>query len=247
MRRRYVLRERGKAQLRAALGRANLGLVRSPYENSVARMLRWLEIDTVVDIGANIGQYAAGLVSFGYTGRIISCEPLHDEYAYLAARSRRRAGWETVHAAVGSSTGRSTINLSENSYSSSLLDVSKTQLAADPRSRVVASQDIDVVTVDDLVHRFGIDTQRALMKVDTQGSESEVLAGASATLSSFAAVQLELSFVPLYSSQQLFDEHVALLAQNGFALFSLNAGVSDPRTGRLLQADGLFVARDRMA
>jgi hypothetical protein len=71
-----------------------------------------------------------------------------------------------------------------------------------------------------------------------------VLDGTGDLLLAFAAVSLELSFVPLYEGQQLFDELTQRLRDSGFTLYGLDAGFGDPRTGRMLQCDGLFVRSD---
>ena len=145
-----------------------------------------------------------------------------------------------VQAAVGAAPGRSTINVSSNSYSSSLRTMTADHLAADPASAVIGTQDVEVVTVVDLVQSQGLDPRRALLKIDTQGFEAEVVAGAGDLLDSFAAVQLELSFVRLYEGQALFDDLVASMQGHGLSLWTLETGISGPN-GRLLQCDGLFL------
>ena len=115
-------------------------------------------------------------------------------------------------------------------------------LSADPKSATVGTQEVRVTTVRDLVHDLSIEPERALLKVDTQGFERQVLDGAGDLLDRFAAVQLELSFVELYEGQQLYNELVADLGLHGLDLWTLETGISDD-TGRLLQCDGLFMRR----
>ena len=79
-----------------------------------------------------------------------------------------------------------------------------------------------------------------LLKIDTQGYEDEVLAGAGDLIGEFAAVQLELSFVELYTGQRLFDDFYDHMRSRGYRLHILEPGFSDP-SGRMLQCDGLFV------
>jgi hypothetical protein len=71
-----------------------------------------------------------------------------------------------------------------------------------------------------------------------------VLDGAGALLGQFAMIQLELSFVPLYDGQALYPELVARLAGLGFEWYGVDAAFVDPRTGRMLQVDGLFARSD---
>jgi len=237
---RHDLVEAAKLGLRRALGKADLSIGRDPYSHRVTRALTHHGIDTVIDVGANVGQYAALLRASGYRGHIVSVEPLDSAFAALSARAAKDPHWTALQNGVGEAPGTIDINISANSYSSSVLDINDAHLDAAPDSRYVGTQQIELTTVAHLVDQQGIDPARCLLKVDTQGYESQVLAGAALVLGKIAAVQLELSFVELYANQALFDDHVAALRGHGFELWSLDPGISDT-DGRLLQCDGLFM------
>jgi FkbM family methyltransferase len=80
--------------------------------------------------------------------------------------------------------------------------------------RVVSTSDIDTVRLDDVaeVRAQGCD----LLKLDTQGSEAEILAHASKTLEQCLIIQTEVEFVPLYKDQPLFADIDQLLRGRGF-------------------------------
>lgn len=237
-------KEYAKVALRSALHHRNLDLVSNPYPNRVAATLGFLGADTVFDIGANIGQYGSALRSAGFSGRIVSCEPLPDAFGHLARRSRSDDRWTALQTAVGAEPGRLNINVSANSYSSSILPMTNAHSDAAPGSHYIGTAHVAVTTVADLVGAYRVEPARTLLKVDTQGYEGPVLDGAGDLLASFAAIQLELSFVPLYTGQQLYPELVDRLAGLGFATYGLDAGFADPDSGRMLQCDGLFVRSD---
>lgn len=235
-------RETGKLWVRRALQRADLEIGRGPYAGRLVATLRSRGVDTVLDVGANVGQYATLTRSAGFDGTIISCEPLSGAFAELSARADRDDRWNALNVAVGAEPGTATINVSQNSFSSSIRDMTAAHLDTAPASRYVGTEEVEVVTVTDLVAAHGITPERMLLKIDTQGFESEVLAGAGDVVGRAAAVQLELSFVELYEGQLLFDELVARLADQGYRIQQLEPGISDP-SGRMLQVDGLFVRR----
>jgi FkbM family methyltransferase len=237
-------REQLKVAVRNVLHRRNLDLVRNPFPVRIAAALRHFDIDTVLDVGANVGQYGAGLRASGYRGRIVSFEPLSDAYARLARRCAHDPQWTASRAAVGAEAGELEINISANSYSSSLLPMTSAHTGAAPGSEYVGTERVPVTTLADVLPAHDVDPARSWLKIDTQGYEAPVLDGAGPRLGGFAAVQLELSFVPLYAGQALFDDLVARLTGAGFTLFGLEAGFSDPRTGRTLQCDGVFVRSD---
>jgi len=80
-----------------------------------------------------------------------------------------------------------------------------------------------------------------MMKIDTQGYEKNVIDGALTSLNRIKIIQLEMSIVPLYENETLFVEMIQYLDNNGFILYSLENGFSNPTTGQLLQVDGIFV------
>ena len=238
------LRESAKLGLRKRLSRRGLALGRDPYCNRLVRFLDHASIDTVLDIGANVGQYASLLRTAGFEGRIVSLEPLSSTFAQLQRRAAKDPFWTTINAGAGAEEGLAMINVSENSFSSSLLDLTDAHLEAAPESRVVTHEKVQLTTVADLVREHDLDPTRCLLKVDTQGYEGPVFEGAGEHLRAFRAVQVELSMVELYRGQRLYDDLVADLRDLGFALWSFETGISDDH-GRLLQVDGLFLQQSQ--
>lgn len=205
----------------------------------MARLVGFLHqhrIDCVLDVGANVGQFATELRSTGYTGRIISFEPQGDAHAQLVAAARVDPLWDVApRAAVGSAPGEIEMNISENSVSSSALPILAAHTASAPQSRYVRSERVPVIRLDDciLVDR----TQRLFLKVDTQGFEQHVLDGAHGILEVARGVQLETSLAPLYEGQADFHALIGQLRTMGFAPWYIDPAFQDRDTGRLLQAD----------
>jgi FkbM family methyltransferase len=234
------VRERAKLMVRGVLHRVDLDVSRDPYTHRLARTLEAHDIDTILDVGANVGQFALMVRRAGFAGRIISCEPLTGAFRQLSGRARRDERWTPVRTAVGSAPGTTTINVSANSFSSSVRTMTDAHLDNAPGSGYISTEEVEVTTVRDLVDEHSVDPARTLLKIDTQGFEDEVLAGAGDRLDEFAAIQLELSMVELYEGQSLFEDHYALMRDHGFRLHILEPGFSG-RTGQMMQCDGLFV------
>lgn len=237
-------REYAKLALRRLLYRRRLDLVADPYPVRVAATLGHVGATTVLDVGANIGQYASALRASGYRGAIVSCEPLSDAFAHLQRRAAPDPDWTVRRTAVGSEVGAADINVSANSFSSSLLEMTDAHTGAAPGSETVAAENVPLTTVAELAGELGLDPDKTLLKIDTQGYEAQVLDGAGPLVGKLAAISVELSFVPLYAGQQLFDELVTRLRAAGYVLYAIEGGFGDRRTGRMLQCDGLFVRAD---
>jgi FkbM family methyltransferase len=210
---------------------------------SLAGLLRQEQINLVLDVGANTGQFANELRAYGYKGRIVSFEPLASAHAKLCSRAKSVPNWTIAdRTAIGSEKGLVEIHISGNSVSSSILDMLPLHLAAAPKSIYVGSETVQVNRLDDLCDLSRED--RALLKIDVQGYERQVLEGASRVLSACRAVHCEMSLLPLYEGQIMATELWNLLAAKGFEPWSLEPGFRDPVTYRMLQIDGVFVRRE---
>ena len=67
-----------------------------------------------------------------------------------------------------------------------------------------------------------------------------ILKGASQSLHKIIGLQIELSLVEMYKNEVLFEEMIAYLKDKGFALYGVEPGLINVKTGRLLQMDGIF-------
>ena len=79
--------EIAKLGVRLALHRAGVSIGRDPFVNRVARLLDPRGIETVLDVGANVGQFARMIRGAGFDGDILSYEPLSDAYRRLTRRA----------------------------------------------------------------------------------------------------------------------------------------------------------------
>lgn len=213
-----------------------------PYRRR--RVLERLEVDLVLDVGANQGQYATDVRGAEYAGRIASVEPASQQFARLAARAAADPAWEAHRMALGAQPGKATLNIAANEgKSSSLLASRDLQFGTTAQMRYVGSEVVEVETLADAGPRIAGDAQRILLKVDVQGLELEVIRGAGDFLSRVVAIELELSLLPLYERQPDWRAVVDELEKLGFTLFAIDPGYSDFDSGRLVEMDGLFVRR----
>lgn len=216
----------------------------NPAQSLDARFFALLarhRVDLVLDVGANDGGYGGYLRDGGYAGPIVSFEPLQQAHAALSARAARDGRWRVApRGALGEAAGSVEIHVAGNSKSSSLLPMMDTHRDAAPYSATVGQQTVTVSRLDDVALPELDAASRALLKIDTQGYEMPVLRGAAATLPRCVGVQLEMSLLPLYEGQVLYRELIDWLDAAGFELWGLLPGFTDPRSGRLLQMDGLF-------
>ena len=194
----------------------------------------------MLDVGAFAGQYVRELRTHGYRGRVVSFEPLAEARGQLCASAAEDPDWSVLDVALGDVDGISSLNVAGNSYSSSLLEMRSEHRQAAPGSAYVGRQEVRVVALDSVFASYRRPGDRVYLKVDAQGYEDRVLAGAASSLAAIQGVQLEMSLVTLYEGQMLYREMIQLMDAHGFSLMSLEPGFFDPASGRLLQMDGVF-------
>jgi FkbM family methyltransferase len=212
----------------------------SEAHRSLAGLLQKEQINLVLDVGANVGQFVADLRAVGYGGRIVSFEPLSSAHAELCMLAEGDPNWTIAdRTAIGSETGAVDIHISGNSMSSSILEMLSSHSDAAPESSYVSVESVSVRRLDDLCTLAP--TDRVLVKIDVQGFERQVVEGARRVLANSRAVISEISLVPLYEGQILAKDMWDLLAVQGFVPWSLEPCFRHPETGRLLQLDGVFV------
>jgi FkbM family methyltransferase len=200
-------------------------------------VLRSLDVDGIIDVGANRGQFTlvCRIVLPGVP--ILAFEPIPVEAATFRKVHGGVPHVALIESALGETTGLAILHLSKSADSSSLLPIGRRQAELFRDTVEVGTIEVPVQRLDDLVvHWTG--RSRQLLKLDVQGFELNVLRGAVGALRDCAYIYAECSEVVLYEGQALRAEVEAFLHEHGFArLGEFNLQHAE---GRLVQADYLF-------
>lgn len=221
-----------------------------PSNSVVAQLAKALEVadtNVVFDIGANEGQFASEIREYGFNGKIVSFEPLTSAYKKLITLASPDPNWEVYdQLAIGDQDGEIEIHISGNSVSSSVLPMLESHSSAAVGSAYIDSERVPIARLDSVAKQYMTSESNLFIKIDTQGFEWQVLDGAHETLQQARGVLCELSLIPLYDGQRLWRDIVDRLDVEGFMLWALQKGFTDPRTGQSLQMDGIFLRRDTL-
>lgn len=217
----------------------------------VGQLLDHLAIDCVLDVGANDGDFAGLVRAGGWNGRIVSFEPQSSCRAALDQLASGDPGWSIHSVALSDHDGTATLTLRAASQLTSLnqprLDsrTAKSSRVKDFLS-AVGTEEIIVRRLDSIFGELeGGPIQRAYLKIDTQGHDELVLAGAAGILDRVGAIQLELTQEPLYHSTSHYLAIAERLEALGFGLNAVFPVLFDADSRALLEFDGLFVRVDR--
>ncbi|MBD2752568.1 FkbM family methyltransferase [Spirosoma validum] len=203
-------------------------------------LMRSNNIEMVFDVGANTGQFGKKIRSFGYTGSIVSFEPLSDAYDQLQLTAQNDQAWQAVRSGIGHYDGIAEINVSRNSYSSSLLDILPLHVDSEVDAVYVRKETIIMLKIDSVINQYSRPGQNIYVKIDAQGFERQVFEGCSQSFDRIKGFQVELSIQQLYEQETLMAEMIDLLRQAGYKLKLIEGGHRNYETGELLQVEGYF-------
>lgn len=195
-------------------------------------------LNTVVDIGANRGQFALAARRWAPRSSVIAFEPLPGPAEIFRSVFRGDNAVRLHPCAVGPAAARQIMHVSVREDSSSLLPISVEQTTMFPGTEEKTTVEVRVATLDEFVALDDL-VAPALLKLDVQGYELDALQGCEGLLRGFEWVYCECSFVEFYTGQKLADDVVAWLAARGFRLEGTFNPARD-RNGRTVQADFLF-------
>lgn len=210
----------------------------------IATVYKERGVNLLLDVGANTGQYAMSMIKLGYSGKIVSFEPLTDAYETLKKNQLKYSNWQVYErAAIGDYCGKTMINVSANSHSSSILPIKDTHIKAAPSAKYIDQLETTLYTLDSIFINFAKDSDKICLKLDTQGFEDKVLAGASESLQKIDLIQLELSLIPLYEGGKTIEWMLPYLNGLGFEPVFFLPGFIDRTTGLIQQLEALFIKK----
>lgn len=230
-----------------ALGKAGWEVRRRDFEDPallLPKRMRRHDIATVLDVGANVGQFATRLRLAGYEGDLLSFEPGPAAFALLRRASAKDERWRCIQVAAGRARSTLTLEVSRNSTSSSLLPISKRHVRAAPASEVVNQVSVPVERIDHVASSYDDLSPPYLLKLDVQGYELAALEGATGLLERTPVVCAELSFVELFEGGAGYIDVLTALGELGYVVVDVQAGFRDPVSGDLLQCDVTLVQGD---
>ena len=208
-----------------------------------ARSNRWLHdlpVRTVLDVGANTGQFAHIARQLFPTSLIYSFEPLEDCFRELTNSFRSDSLWRGYRCALGAEEGEALLHRSIYSPSSSLLAMADLHQEAFPHTKGGRDERVPIHRLDDLLTSAEL-IPDVLFKLDVQGFEDRVLDGAMRVLATSEVVIVEVSFEHLYHEQASFEDVYERLRNAGFSFNGVWAQLVHPKDGRILQADAIFL------
>lgn len=208
-----------------------------------------LQISLVIDVGANIGQYAGVYLRewTGYRGNIVSFEPVGASYEYCASQARFDDKWTVEHLGLSDTASTLRIYVPDGASDlSSIHPLTSTGLSM-TSGRTLATEEVQVRRLDDVIGDHATLEDRIALKIDVQGHEAAVLRGGRVALQRVALLECEMPLVALYEDQESFLGLLTEIDQAGFVPVGMRSNYIEPVRGVAVDADFFFVQKEAMA
>lgn len=211
------------------------------YHPLFETLIKKYKITTILDIGANQGQFALKIHEELPEAYIYSFEPLKDCYDILVQNlEKKQIKFKAFNFALGDVNGETKIQLNNFSPSSSILHITNAHKKLYPKSKETNERTIIVKRLDDVANELRL-TDNILIKIDVQGFEDRVIKGGTQVISRAKIVLIENSFIPLYENQALFDDIHKLLTNLGFSYYSHGDQHWNEKTNELVYEDSIYI------
>lgn len=250
------LRRRIRARLDRLLAQRGYALIShwrlKKWDQSahIRRLFDLLSIDTVIDVGANIGQYHEFLrLHVGYGGRLVSLEPVSEMYERLRAMAAQDPLWTVHRLALGTVESSLAINVYRERTLTSFLPRNEATLRKLGYEKYLRETELDTVEhvpvrrLDAAICDLVPDRARVFVKSDTQGYDMNVLRGAAGCLDRLVAFQVELSVKHVYQGSTPYLDAIAEIDGMGYDITGMYP-VQRDTCERVVNFDCVFIRRD---
>lgn len=214
--------------------------------HALRTLLELYGVETVFDLGANIGMSGQYFRNLGFGGKIVSCEPVGRFFRELERKAAADPLWDCENVAVGDAEGEAEISVTGGGGgASSLLPMTPEVTEHAPELAVVGSERVRVTTLSDLARRHYPEGERLFLKLDVQGYERKVIEGGRDVLDRVVGMRVEMSLLKCYEGEPLLCDMLPYLDGLGFKLTGIEPAWSDERTQEVFQLDGIFFRPER--
>jgi FkbM family methyltransferase len=211
-----------------------------PSEATEFLWLSSLNINTIIDIGAHIGEFAMMIHKILPSAAILSFEPLKEPVRQLEINMKNVSNFKVFNCALGDTNTKKDMRRNGFTPSSSFLQMAELHKETFPFTMQEANEPVQVMRLDDVVRDLYLE-DNILIKIDVQGYEDRVISGGMNLILRAKLLIIETSFQMLYQGQPLFDEVYYLLRDKGFKYMGNLDQLRSPADGSVLQADAIFV------
>jgi FkbM family methyltransferase len=210
------------------------------------KLLHYYGFNNVLDIGANTGQFASQLFNYGFSGQVVSFEPMLEAYNILSNNAKNNDRWTVAErCAIGNKNAFIDLNISRNSVFNSLKEVNDSYVNYNNDAKVERKEKVPIFTLDYFLEKYIANQVNTFLKIDTQGFEKEVLEGAAESLKFVNGIKIEIPLVPIYKNVEWkLKDFIDFMNQLDFDCVSVQPVAINIKQGIIHEIDAIFLRKN---
>jgi FkbM family methyltransferase len=209
------------------------------------KLIDLYQIDLIIDVGANKGQFGQLIRKLGYKGDILSFEPVLSSFELLKDRSKNDPKWEVFQLGLGDKKEQREINTFNSSDFSSLLTPSVKGKELFDKIRVGSTELIEIDTLDNILTDLKISrTRKIFLKMDTQGYDMHVFSGAKNSIDGIVVLLSEISITQIYDGMTNYHNALMEFERNDYAVSALFPVSHNENDLSVIELDCVMIKKD---
>ncbi len=191
----------------------------SNLSSHLALILKQLDVNLVLDVGANTGQFGSLLRGCGYNGDIFSFEPTKESFDLLSLRAKKDSKWSVFNLGLGDKSEINTINIFDASDLNSILSPSELgEKRFKARMKIKKTESIRIETGDSILNEIDLPNKRIFLKMDTQGYDLKVFNGCQESMPYILGLVSEIPLQHIYKQSISYHDILKKYEDNNFMI-----------------------------
>jgi FkbM family methyltransferase len=212
-------------------------------DSHLANLIKFYDIDVIIDVGANVGQFAKGMRKNGFKGEIFSFEPVQSTFDQLKSSADGDNKWHVYKLALGDKKEKVTINVSRSSDLSSILNPSDFGVKKYPKISSSYQEEIEVDLLDSFIHENNLSNNNILLKMDTQGYDLNVFRGGANIIRNVRCILSEISLIPIYDFMPAYKDVLTEYESKNFTVSGIYPVSRNKENMAIIEMDCVLINR----
>jgi len=215
---------------------------------TLSKILKIYNINLILDVGANVGQFCQKIIELNYKNKIILVEPVKETFLKLKEDFKGKTNLEFLNVGIGTQTSQQKIykSLRNNNKAdmNSLLKINNTGEKLVKNANITSEEIVEIVHVNEFLKNYNLNN--SMLKIDTEGFDFQILKNIKIEyLKKINIIMIEVGAFKIFDSQEGdLNEITEFCKKNNFQLYNIDPFFINPATGQLCIMDILFVNKD---
>jgi FkbM family methyltransferase len=218
------------------------------FDKSLKKIIDIYNIEVILDVGSNIGQFASKILKSNYQKKLVLIEPVKKNFHKLNEEIKqnklyKKENVEFYNIALGTKNSYQTMfKSSRGGDMDSLLTVNNDAIDLVKNSQIIGEETVEVQDINFFLKNMKF-KENIFIKFDTEGLDFKLVKHINQDyLKKVTAIMIEVGEVKFFNNQEGNPKEIdEFFERNDFILYNIDPFFSNPATGQLLVRDNVYL------